>query len=215
MTFADPSRLWLLLTVAALAMAYLLLQLRRTRYALRFTNLHLLARLAPARPAWRRHVPAVLFLLMLFLLVVGFARPQSAERVPRERATVIVAVDISGSMAAEDVDPSRLEAASRAAVEFVDGLPGQFNVGVVAFAGTASTTGPSVGRAPLSATPSRRRLRPSRPSTPRRRPIRRRPASSSCPMAPTRPAGTLGWPRRRPPSQGCRSTRSHSARPMA
>jgi Ca-activated chloride channel homolog len=138
MTFLDPSRLWLLLTVAALAAAYVLSQLRRTRYALRFTNLHLLARLAPHRPAWRRHVPAGLFLLMLLLLVVGFARPQAREQIPRERATVIVAVDISGSMAAEDVDPSRLEAASRAAVEFVDGLPPRFNVGVVAFAGTAS-----------------------------------------------------------------------------
>jgi Ca-activated chloride channel family protein len=137
-TFADPARLWLLLTVAAVGMAYLLLQLRRTRYALRFTNLHLLARLAPTRPSWRRHVPAGLFLIMLFLLVVGFARPQAPEQVPRERATVIVAVDISGSMAAEDVQPNRLEAASAAAVEFVDGLPPRFNVGVVAFAGTAS-----------------------------------------------------------------------------
>jgi Ca-activated chloride channel family protein len=151
-TFLEPSRLWLLLTVAALALAYLLLQLRRTRYALRFTNLHLLARLAPARPAWRRHVPAVLFLVMLSLLVVGFARPQAQERIPRERATVIVAVDISGSMAADDVDPTRLAAASRAAVEFVNGLPPRFNVGVVAFAFTASVVvAPNADRAAVVA----------------------------------------------------------------
>lgn len=138
MTFLDPARLWLLLTVAAIGLAYVLLQLRRGRYALRFSNLRLLHRVAPHRPAWRRHVPAALFLLMMFLLVVGFARPQAQERVPRERATVIVAVDISGSMEAEDVVPNRLEAASRAAIEFVDGLPPQFNVGVIAFAGSAS-----------------------------------------------------------------------------
>ncbi|GAA3906447.1 VWA domain-containing protein [Actinoplanes auranticolor] len=144
MTWLSPERLWLLVAVAALAVAYLVLQRRRSRYAVRFTNLKLLDRVAPARPQWRRHVPAGLFLAMLALLVVGFARPQSEVQVPRERATVLVAVDVSRSMLATDVDPDRLTAAKAAAREFVADLPEEFNVGLVGFAGTASVFVPPV-----------------------------------------------------------------------
>ncbi|MFI7607569.1 VWA domain-containing protein [Micromonospora sp. NPDC049366] len=142
MTWLSPARLWLLLGVLALAAAYLLMQRRRSRYAVRFTNLRLLDRIAPERPAWRRHVPAGLFLAMLALLVVGFARPTAEVRVPRERATVMVAVDVSTSMLATDVDPDRLAAAKQAASRFVDGLPEEFNVGLVAFAGSAAVLVP-------------------------------------------------------------------------
>jgi Ca-activated chloride channel family protein len=138
MSFLNSGRLWLLLAVAALAALYVVLQRRRSRYAVRFTNLALLDKLAPARPGWRRHMPAGLFLAMLALLVVGFARPVDEVRVPRERATVVVAVDTSASMAAQDVDPNRLAAAAAAAQEFVDGLPEEFNVGLVAFTGGAT-----------------------------------------------------------------------------
>jgi Ca-activated chloride channel family protein len=138
MTIESPERLWLLAGVAALAIAYVVLQRRRSRYAVRFTNLRLLDRVAPKRPAWRRHVPASLFLAMLGLLVVGFARPADDVRVPRERATVIVAVDVSASMLATDVAPDRLASAKDAARTFVEGLPEQFNVGLVAFAGNSS-----------------------------------------------------------------------------
>ncbi|WP_306203802.1 VWA domain-containing protein [Actinoplanes sp. RD1] len=138
MSWLSPERLWLLLAVAALAAAYVVAQRRRSRYAVRFTNLKLLDRVAPKRPAWRRHVPAVLFLAMLGLLVVGFARPQAEVRVPREQATVLVAVDVSRSMLADDVAPDRLTAAKQAARAFVADLPAQVNVGVVGFAGTAS-----------------------------------------------------------------------------
>lgn len=138
MRWEAPERLWLLLGLAALVGAYLLMQRRRSRYAVRFTNLRLLDRVAPNRPAWRRHVPASLFLAMLALLVVGFARPTAEVKVPRERATVMVAVDVSTSMLATDVRPDRLSAAKQAALRFVDALPEEFNVGLVAFAGSAA-----------------------------------------------------------------------------
>jgi Ca-activated chloride channel family protein len=142
MNWLSPQRLWLLPVVAALAVAYVILQRRRSRYAVRFTNLRLLDRVAPRRPGWRRHVPAALFLTMLVLLVVGFARPQAEVRVPRERATVLVAVDVSRSMLATDVAPDRLSAAKAAARTFVAGLPEQYNVGLVGFAGAASVSVP-------------------------------------------------------------------------
>lgn len=142
MIWLSPVRLWLLVGVLALALGYLMLQRRRSRYAVRFTNLRLLDRVAPERPVWRRHVPAGLFLAMLALLVVGFARPTAEVQVPRERATVMVAVDVSTSMLATDVEPDRLSAAKEAARRFVDGLPDEFNVGLVAFAGSAAVLVP-------------------------------------------------------------------------
>lgn len=138
MSFESPVRLWLLVGVAAIAALYLVLQRRRSRYAVRFTNLRLLDRVAPKRPGWRRHVAATLFLAMMALLVVGFARPTDEVRVPRERATVVVAVDVSLSMMATDVAPDRLTSAKSAARAFVEGLPEEFNVGLVGFAGNAS-----------------------------------------------------------------------------
>ncbi len=142
MTFLSPGRLWLLAAVAALAVAYLLIQRERTRYAVRFTNLALLDRVAPVRPGWRRHLPAVLFLVMLGLLVTGFARPTGEVQVNRERATVLVVLDTSPSMGATDVAPSRLQAAREAARAFVDQLPARFNIGLVTFSGSAALVAP-------------------------------------------------------------------------
>jgi Ca-activated chloride channel homolog len=138
MTFLSPERLWILLAVAAVAALYVVMQRRRRAYAVRFTQLHLLDKVAPRRPGWRRHVPAAAFLVCLTLLVLGFSRPEANVKVPRERATVVVAVDTSLSMEATDVRPSRLEAAKSAAVSFIQSLPATFNVGLVAFSGQAT-----------------------------------------------------------------------------
>ena len=137
-SWLSPERLWLLAAVAALAVAYVVVQRRRGHYAERYTNPKMFGRLAPRRPVWRRHVPATLFLAMLALGVVGFARPQSEVRVPRESATVVIAVDVSGSMTATDIAPNRLAAARAAAHQFVAGLPEKFSVGLVAFGGTGA-----------------------------------------------------------------------------
>jgi Ca-activated chloride channel homolog len=151
MTFLAQSRLWLLVGVAALLVVYLIVQRRRRRYAVRFTNLALLDAVAPERPGWRRHAPALLFALMLVLLVTGFARPVREVEVPRERATVIIALDTSLSMEATDVTPNRLNAAKQAATAFVGRLPATFNVGLVSFSGQANIVVPPTTDRPVVA----------------------------------------------------------------
>lgn len=142
LTFAAPGRLWLLLLVAALGVGHVIAQRRAGRYTVRFTNLDLLDSLAPERPGWRRHLPAALLLLGLAGLVGGFARPLHEERVPQERATIIVAIDTSLSMAATDVAPTRIDAAQAAAKDFIGVLPTDLNVGLVTFNGTATIAVP-------------------------------------------------------------------------
>lgn len=138
MTFLSPWWLLALVPVVALALAYLLVQRSRQRYAVRFASLPMLDRVVPRRPRWRRHVPATLLLLAFTGLGLAAARPEMTLRLPYDRATVIVAIDTSGSMAADDVAPDRLEAAKAAAVAFVDDLPDTVNVGVVSFAGNSA-----------------------------------------------------------------------------
>jgi Ca-activated chloride channel homolog len=138
MTFLSPLRLWLLIAVAALAAAYVVLQWRRGAYTVRFTNVSLLSSVAPKRPGWRRHIAAAIYLGAVTTLVVGFAQPARDERVPRERATIILAIDTSLSMQATDVSPSRLEAAQSAATRFLEIIPPKINVGLVSFNGAAS-----------------------------------------------------------------------------
>ena len=138
MTFEQPLWLWLLLVVAALVVAYVVAQRRRSKYAVRFATLPMLEKVAPQRPGWRRHAPALAFLAAIVVLIIAIARPVADVQVPRERATVVVALDVSNSMAATDVAPSRFDVAKQAAVEFVQNLPEQFNVGLVSFARTAT-----------------------------------------------------------------------------
>src|SRR6185437_3123633 len=107
MHFLNPAWLLLLLVVAALAAVYVLMQRRRTKYVARFSNLELLGSVAPRRPGWRRHLTFALLLGGLAVLSVGVAQPTAAVRVPRDRATVMLAVDVSLSMQATDVQPSR------------------------------------------------------------------------------------------------------------
>src|SRR5436309_3955402 len=133
MTFLWPTALSGLLLVAFTLLAYVLAQRRRKRYVVRFTNLALLENVVAESPRWRRHVPPALTLLALAALIVGVARPQVARAVPRHEATVILAMDRSGSMTATDVKPDRLTAARAAAATFTSGLPDGFKVGVVTF----------------------------------------------------------------------------------
>lgn len=150
--FLTPVRLYGLFAVIGLALAYLLLSFRRGTYTVRFTNLPLLDSVAPRRPGWRRHVAAAVFLVGIAAMVVAWAQPAEQVLVPKERATVVLAIDTSLSMEAADVTPSRIEAAKTAALSFIEGLPEQINVGLVTFDGVARVrVTPTTDRRPVSA----------------------------------------------------------------
>ena len=144
MSFLASWRLVLLVFVALLLVAYVIVQRQRRKYVVRFTNVELLASVAPKRPGWRRHVGAACLLLALAMSVVAFAKPTWPAQVPRERATVMVAFDESLSMEAKDVQPTRLKAAQAAAIQFADILPSKFKLGLVTFAGSATVAVPPV-----------------------------------------------------------------------
>jgi Ca-activated chloride channel family protein len=141
MTFGHP---YLLLTLLVLPLAvglYMLAQRRAMRYAVRYTNLDVLASVV-GRGQWRRWVPPALFLLAIAALCVGFARPRVKSLVPRNRATVILVVDVSRSMQATDVKPSRLGAAQAGVRTFLDRAPKGLRVALIAFAGEAQVAAP-------------------------------------------------------------------------
>jgi Ca-activated chloride channel homolog len=142
MTFQSPLWLLALLVVAGLVVLYVVLQLRRKAYAARFTNVALLNSIVPKRPGWRRHLAFGIVALGLATLVVSLGVPSTKVRVPRERATVVMAVDVSLSMKATDIEPDRFRAMQSAAKQFVDVLPARINLGLVSFAGTATTLVP-------------------------------------------------------------------------
>jgi Ca-activated chloride channel family protein len=136
--FLQPWWLLSVLPVLALAGLYLWRQFRRRAYAVRFTNVDMLRTLAPRGLGWRRHVSAVALLLGLFTLAAAMARPSIDTEQPLERATVILAIDVSLSMQADDVAPNRIEAAQEAAKKFVAELPPDYNLGLVSFAKAAN-----------------------------------------------------------------------------
>jgi len=135
LNFEDPSRLWILLLVPLLIAVYIFALKRKHRVGMRYTNTTLLGRVAPKQSQWRRHLAVALSLLSLIALSIAWARPQGIEMVPRERATVVMVVDTSQSMAATDVKPDRLDAEKTAANTFLDELPKKFNVAVVSLSG--------------------------------------------------------------------------------
>ncbi|GLY51676.1 VWA domain-containing protein [Lentzea sp. NBRC 102530] len=149
--FVAPWWFLLLVAVAVLGAAYVFVQRLRRKRVLRFTNLELLERVAPKRERWSRHVPAAFLLAALALLTVALAGPTSEQRVPRNRATVMLVVDVSLSMKATDVKPSRLEAAQVAAKSFAEGLTPGINLGLISFAGSATVlVAPTTDRAAVS-----------------------------------------------------------------
>jgi Ca-activated chloride channel family protein len=140
--FAAPRWLLLFLVLAALLAGYLVVQRRRRRYVARFTNTGLLASIAPKRPGWRRHLTFGLLFLALASLCLGAAKPTGTVRVPTDRATVMLAIDVSNSMQARDVLPDRLDAAKSAAKEFAKLLPQRIKLGLISFSGQVSVKVP-------------------------------------------------------------------------
>lgn len=148
--FAEPTWLLLLAVVAALAGGYMVVLRRRRRDTVAFTNLELLDKIAPNRPGWYRHLPAAALIAALAVLTVALAGPMAEAKVPRNRATVVMVIDVSLSMQATDVEPSRLAAAQAAAKSFSDQLTPGVNLGLVSFAGTAAVlVSPTADREPV------------------------------------------------------------------
>ncbi len=138
MAFLWPDLLWLLISLPALVGAYLLLLRRKKRAALAYASLSMVKEAMGARPTVRRHLPPLLFLLGLILMIAATARPVAVITLPSQHETVILAMDISGSMRANDIEPSRMAAAQAAARAFVSEQPRHTRIGVVTFAGTAA-----------------------------------------------------------------------------
>ena len=137
MGFQSPSLLLGMLILPALILAYVWAQRRRQRYALRYSSLTLLREALGRGPGRRRHVPPALFIIGLAAMVVSLAGPYATLALPRQEGTVILAIDVSGSMAATDLEPNRMEAAKAAAKAFVKRQPKSIRIGVVSFSDNA------------------------------------------------------------------------------
>lgn len=135
--FLSPGRLAILILPVALAVGYLVLQARRRRYAVRFTTVEMLDQVAPDRPGWRRHLPAVGLIIAAVVATMAFARPVVAGETRESTRLVVLAIDTSISMEADDVSPSRVDAAREAAGAFLDSVPEGVAIGVVGFDGVA------------------------------------------------------------------------------
>ena len=142
MTFQWPELLWLLVVVPLLVAAYVALLRRKKKAALAYASLSMVKEAMGARQRFRRHIPPLLFLLALVAMIVAIARPAAIVTLPSQRETIVLALDVSGSMRATDVQPNRLVAAQTAARAFVEDQPSSARVGVVSFAATASVVQP-------------------------------------------------------------------------
>jgi Ca-activated chloride channel family protein len=141
MTLSGFAHAWFflfLLVVLGIAALYVVMQLARQRRMLRFANMELLESVAPKRPSRWRHLSAILLVLSLLLFTIAMAGPTHDVRIPRNRAVVMLVIDVSQSMRATDVEPNRLAAAQDAAKQFADELTPGINLGLIAYAGTAT-----------------------------------------------------------------------------
>src|SRR5690242_5324839 len=138
MSFLLPDSLWLLLAVPLLVGLYIVVLRRRKKLALRYASLSMVREAIGVGQRARRHVPPILFLIGLTLMIVAMARPTAVVTLPTQHETIILAMDVSGSMRAVDVQPTRLAAAQEAARAFINDQPHNVKIGVVSFAGTAA-----------------------------------------------------------------------------
>ena len=149
--FLWPQFLWLLLALPLLVLLYLWLLRRKKRLAVRYASLAIVKQAVGRGVGWRRHIPPLLMLTALTALIVASARPVAVIALPSNQQTIILAMDVSGSMRATDVEPNRLVAAQNAAKAFLKELPRDVKVGVVAFAGSAQVAQlPTVNRDDLA-----------------------------------------------------------------
>ena len=152
MNFLWPEFLWLLLTLPLLAGIYIWTLRRKKKLALRYASLSIVKEAMGRGHSWRRHVPPILFLLAIAAMLLAAARPLATITLPSRQQTLILAMDVSGSMRATDVKPNRMVAAQEAAKSFIADLPRHVRVGIVAFAGSAQVTQlPTVNRDDLTA----------------------------------------------------------------
>jgi len=147
-TFSHPERLWLLIGLGALLALYIIGQRRRKKNLLRFSSVALIDKVAPNRRGVARHVGAAMFLVGLGIGVMALAQPTTQTKVPKQRATIMLAIDTSLSMKATDVTPTRIAAAKASAKKFVDRIPQGLNLGLVSFdTGARVEVAPTIDRA--------------------------------------------------------------------
>jgi Ca-activated chloride channel family protein len=137
MNFLWPQNLWSLLAIPLLVLLYVWLLRRKKKLAVRYASLSIVKEAMGKGPQWRRHVPPALFLVALAAMLLATARPVAVVTLPSNQQTIMLAIDVSGSMRASDVQPNRLVAAQNAAKAFINELPRHVKVGLVAFAGSA------------------------------------------------------------------------------
>jgi Ca-activated chloride channel homolog len=142
MEFLWPWMLYSWAIIPLLVAAYVVILRRRKKFAVRYSSVALIKDAAGRSPGWRRHIPPFIFLLAIAVMITGLGRPFSIVTLPAQEGVVILAIDVSGSMRAQDVQPSRIEAAKSAAIDFINKQDPTTRVGVVAFSGNAALVQP-------------------------------------------------------------------------
>lgn len=142
MKFLWPEMFWLLLIVPALIGSYVLLLRRKKKMTVRYASLGMVKQAMGKQSLWKRHVPPALFLLAITTMLLAATRPTAIVKLPSQQQTIMLAMDVSGSMRATDVEPNRLVAAQNAAKAFLNDLPRPIRVGIVTFAGSAAVVQP-------------------------------------------------------------------------